>query len=104
MQASHMVSAVSDDPDLIGSAALVPVMRLAERAGFRDFLQCHLTVPYPNTDMKAAGLVSGVLAGATPSTTSTSSAIGDGQGLHRGEEPWTLGTFLRSFRSGRVGS
>jgi hypothetical protein len=43
MQASHKVSAVFDDPNLIGSAGLVPVMRLAERAGLHDFLQCHLT-------------------------------------------------------------
>ena len=36
MQASHKVSAVFDDPNLIGSAGLVPVMRLAERAVLHD--------------------------------------------------------------------
>ncbi len=39
MQASHKVSAVFDDPNLIGSAGLVPVMRLAERAGLHELLE-----------------------------------------------------------------
>jgi hypothetical protein len=103
MQASHKVSAVFDDPNLIGSAGLVPVMRLAERAGLHDFLQCHLTVPCPNADVKAAGVVAGMLAGAD--------SIDDLDVLRHGgmakvftgvKAPSTLGTFLRSFRFGHV--
>ena len=98
-----MVSAVFDDPNLIGSAGLVPVMRLAERAGLHDFLQCHLTVPCPNADVKAAGVVAGMLAGAD--------SIDDLDVLRHGgmakvftgvKAPSTLGTFLRSFRFGHV--
>ncbi len=35
MQAFHTIDAVFDDPNLIGVAGLVPVMRLAERAGLQ---------------------------------------------------------------------
>ena len=38
MQAFHKIDAVFDDPNLIGSAGLVPVMRLAERAGLQQLL------------------------------------------------------------------
>jgi hypothetical protein len=38
VQASHKVSAVFDDPNLVGSAGLLPVLRLAEQAGLRDLL------------------------------------------------------------------
>jgi len=48
VQASHKVSAVFDDPNLIGSAGLVPVMRLAERAGLHELLEQHLSVASPN--------------------------------------------------------
>ena len=64
VQASHKVSAVFDDPNLIGSAGLVPVMRLAERAGLHDLLQEHLSVANPNAAVKAAGVIAGMLAGA----------------------------------------
>ena len=39
MQALHKVDAVFDDPNLIASAGLVPVMRLADRAGLHELLQ-----------------------------------------------------------------
>src|SRR6476620_1753797 len=103
MQASHKVTAAFDDPNLIGSAGLVPVMRLAERAGLHDLLQRHLTVPCPNADVKAAGVVAGMLAGAD--------CIDDLDVLRHGgmgkvfsgvKAPSTLGTFLRSFRFGHV--
>jgi len=44
-QAFHKMSAVFDDPNLIGSASLVPVMRLAHRAGLPDLLEQRLSVP-----------------------------------------------------------
>ena len=64
MQASHKVAAAFDDPNLIGSAGLVPVMPLAQRAGLHDPLGEHLSVPCPNGPVKAAGIVAGMLAGA----------------------------------------
>ena len=62
MQASHKTSAVFGDPNLIGSAGLVPVMRLAQRAGLHDLLEHHLSVPSPNAALKAAGVIAGMLA------------------------------------------
>jgi hypothetical protein len=103
MQASHKVCAVFDDPNLIGSAGLVPVMRLADLAGLHDLLQEHLTVACPNADVKAAGVVAGMLAGAD--------SIDDLDVLRHGgmgkvftgvRAPSTLGTFLRSFTFGHV--
>ena len=103
MQASHKVSAVFDDPNLIGSAGLVPVMRLAERAGLHDLLGQRLSVPCPNAGMKAAGVVAGILAGAD--------SIDDLDVLRHGgmnrvftgvRAPSTLGTFLRGFTFGHV--
>jgi len=57
VQASHGVSTIFDDPNLIGSAGLIPVMRLAERAGLHDLLHEHLTVPSPNAPVKAASVL-----------------------------------------------
>ena len=103
MQASHKVSAVFDDPNLIGSAGLVPVMRLAERAGLHDLLEQHLSLPCPNADVKAANVVAGMLAGAD--------SIDDLDVLRHGgmgrvfvgvRAPSTLGTFLRRFKFGHV--
>ena len=64
MQASHKVSAVFDDLNLIGSAGLIPVMRLAQRAGLNELLGEYLSVSCPNGPVKAAGVVAGMLAGA----------------------------------------
>lgn len=103
MQASHKVSAVFDDPNLIGSAGLVPVMRLAQRAGLHDLLGRHLSVRSPNAGVKAAGVIAGMLAGADSI---------DDLGVLRhgamakvftgGKAPSTYGTFLRSFTFGHV--
>ncbi len=46
VQASHKGLARFDDPNLIGSASLVPVMRLADRAGLHDLLEGHVSVPH----------------------------------------------------------
>ena len=103
MQASHKASAVFDDPNLIGSAGLVPVMRLAHRAGLPDLLEQRLSVPCPNAAAKAACVVAGMLAGAD--------SIDDLDVLRHGgmgrvftdvRAPSTLGTFLRSFTFGHV--
>ncbi len=103
MQASHKVSAVFDDPNLVGSAGLVPVMRLAESAGLHDLLGHRLSVRCPNAAVKAANVVAGMLAGAD--------SIDDLDVLRHGgmrkvftgvRAPSTLGTFLRAFTFGHV--
>ena len=102
MQASHTITAVFDDPNLVGSAGLVPVMRLAEHAGLHEQLR-GLTVASPNAGVKAAGVVAGMLAGAD--------SIDDLDVLRHGgmgriftgiKAPSTLGTFLRAFTFGHV--
>lgn len=99
VQASHKVSAVFDDPNLIGSAGLVLVMRLTERAGLHALLQGHLSVPNPNAAAKAAGMLAGA------------DSIDDLGVLRHGgmtkvfggvKAPSTYGTFLRSFTFGHV--
>ena len=103
MQALHKVDAVFDDPNLIGSAGLVPVMRLADRAGLHELLQERLSVPSANACVKAACVVAGMLAGAD--------SIDDLDVLRHGgmskvvtgvRAPSTVGTFLRTFTFGHV--
>lgn len=103
MQASHKVSVKFDDPNLIGAAGLVPVMRLAERAGLHGLLGEHVSVASPNAAAKAAGVIAGMLAGAD--------SIDDLGVLRHGgmsrvfagvRAPSTFGTFLRSFTFGHV--
>ena len=90
MQASHEVSGVFDDPNLIGSAGLVPVMRLPEKAGLQDLLMEHLNVPSANAAVKATGVVGGCWPAGTrrPRRPATRR---DGQGLYRRRGPLTLG-------------
>jgi hypothetical protein len=82
---------------------LVPVMRLAERAGLHALLSEHLSVANPNAGVKAAGVIAGMLAGAD--------SIDDLGVLRHGgmrkvfggvKAPSTYGTFLRSFTFGHV--
>ena len=103
MQALHKVDAVFDDPNLIASAGLVPVMRLADRAGLHELLQERLSVPSANAGVKAACVVAGMLAGAD--------SIDDLDVLRHGgmskvvtgvRAPSTVGTFLRTFTFGHV--
>ncbi len=103
MQAFHKIDAVFDDPNLIGSAGLVPVMRLAERAGLHELLAQRLSVPSPNAGVKAACVVAGMIAGAD--------SIDDLDVLRHGgmgkvftgvRAPSTVGTFLRAFSFGHV--
>src|SRR5664279_5610556 len=70
MQLSHsrpVVSACFDDPNLVGSAGLAPVMKLAGDAGLRRLADERLTVPTDkgaNAGLKLASLVGGMVAGA----------------------------------------
>src|SRR5689334_13021956 len=109
MRLSHTlgrISTVFDDPNLVGSAGLVPVMGLAERAGLRTLSDTHLTVPTDegaNAGLKVASLVAGMVAGAD--------SIDDMALLRHGGmgrlfsaiyAPSTLGSFLRAFTFGHV--
>lgn len=109
MRLSHGFSAVSygfDDPNLVSSAGLVPVMGLAERAGLSRLAGQLLTVPGPagaNAGAKVASIVAGMCAGAD--------SIDDLDLLRHGgmpilfdqvRAPSTLGTFLRAFHWGNV--
>jgi hypothetical protein len=106
MQLSHTVSSVSvafDDPNLVSSAGLVPVLGLARRCCLHDAVADALTVPSPNATIKLAAVVAGMVAGAD--------SIDDLDRLRHGgmgrlftgiRAPSTLGTFLRSFSFGHV--
>ena len=103
MQAFHKIDTVFDDPNLIGSAGLVPVMRLAERAGMQQLLAERLTVASPHAAVKAGCVVAGMVAGAD--------SIDDLDVLRHGgmakvftgvRAPSTVGTFLRTFTFGHV--
>jgi hypothetical protein len=102
VKASHTIRPVFDDPNLVSAAGLVPMLRLAESAGFYDLLD-GLTVASPNPAAKVASVVGAMLAGAD--------SIDDMDLLRHGgmgrifggvRAPSTLGTFLRSFTHGHV--
>lgn len=109
MQVSHSPAAVSvsfDEPNLISTAGLVPVMELARTAGLHELADGHLSVPTDkgaNPGAKVGALVAGMLAGAD--------SIDDMALLRHGGmkrvfdscyAPSTLGSFLRSFTFGHV--
>ena len=109
MQLSHsrpVASACFDDPNLVASAGLVPVMKLAGDAGLRRLADERLTVPTDkgaNAGLKLASLVGGMVAGAD--------SIDDMAVLRHGGmdrvfdacyAPSTLGSFLRKFTFGHV--
>ena len=103
MQASHKVSAVFDDPNLISAAGLVPVLRLAEQTGLHDLLGWRLSVPAPCPAVKATAVVAGMLAGADSIDDLGVLRHGGMGKLFTGvRAPSTLGTFLRSFTFGHV--
>jgi hypothetical protein len=109
VQLSHTpaaTSAVFDDPNLIGSAGLVPLLLLAEQAGLAALADERLSVPSDkgaNAGAKVAALVAGMVAGAD--------SIDDMALLRHGGmcrvfdrcyAPSTLGSFLRTFTFGHV--
>ena len=95
-----------DDPNLVASAGLVPVLALAERAGLGELVDAHLSVPTDrgaNAGLKVASLVGGMVAGAD--------SIDDMAVLRHGGmarlfariyAPSTLGSFLRAFTFGHI--
>ena len=102
MKPSHTIRPVFDDANLVSAAGLVPVLRLAESAGFYDLLG-GLTVASPNAAVKVAGVVGGMLAGADSIDDLDLLRHGGMGRLFAGvRAPSTLGTFLRSFTHGHV--
>lgn len=103
MRASHNVTPVFDDPNLVSAAGLVPALRLAESAGLDDLLAEHLTVDSPNRGAKAGCVVAGMLAGADSIDDLDLLRHGAMRRLFGGvRAPSTLGTYLRSFTYGHV--
>ena len=70
MQLSHTLPvsfATFDEPNLVSGAGLVPLMKLADRAGLHRLGDEHLSVPTDkgaNPGLKVSSLVAGMLAGA----------------------------------------
>ena len=100
------LSAVFDDPNLVSTAGLVPVMRLAQAAGLAQLAQQRLTVPTDkgaNAGVKVSSLVAGMVAGAD-SIDDMNLLRHGGMGKLFGAvyAPSTLGSFLRSFTFGHV--
>lgn len=109
MQLCHTpraTSAVFDDPNLVSSAGLVPVVALARVAGLGELAQQHLTVPTDkgaNAGLKVTSLVAGMVAGADSIDDMALLRHGGmGRVFTNAYAPSTLGSFLRSFTFGHV--
>jgi hypothetical protein len=112
MRASHTAAAVSatfDELNLVSSAGLVPVLRLAERAGVHEVADQRVRLPEAagsaaaNPGVKITSIIAGMVTGAD--------SIEDLGVLRHGalprlfggiRAPSTLGTFLRGFTWGNV--
>lgn len=109
MQLCHTpraTSAVFDDPNLVSSAGLVPVLTLAQSAGLQELAQTHLSVPTDkgaNAGLKVTSLVAGMVAGADSIDDMALLRHGGmGRVFAGAYAPSTLGSFLRSFSFGHV--
>jgi hypothetical protein len=95
-----------DDPNLVSSAGLVPVMALAERAGLADLVAVHVTPGGEcgvNSHLKVGCLVAGMAAGADSIEDMDVLRHGAMADLFGGiRAPSTLGSFLRSFTRGNA--
>ncbi len=95
-----------DDPNLVASTGLVPVMSLADSAGLPALAADHLSVPtdkYANAGLKVSSLVAGMVAGADSiDDMSLLRHGGMGRVFKGAYAPSTLGSFLRSFTFGHV--
>lgn len=103
MKASHTLTPVFDEPNLVATAGLVPALALADRSGLTDLLDGRVTVPSPNRTGKIRSVIAGMLAGADDIDGLDVLRSG---GTHRVlpgvRAPSTLGTFLRGFFHGHV--
>ena len=109
MRLSHTLartSTVFDDPNLVSSAGLVPVLALADRAGLRELADEHLSVPTDkgaNAGLKVCSLVAGMVAGADSiDDMAVLRHGGMGRLFARAYAPSTLGSFLRAFTFGHI--
>lgn len=109
MQLSHtfpVASATFDEPNLVSSAGLVPLMALARQAGLRRLGDAHLSVPTDkgsNAGLKLASLVAGMATGADSIDDMALLRHGAmGKLFDRPYAPSTLGSFLRTFTFGHV--
>ena len=106
MRVCHDFTAKFDDPNLVSSAGLAPVLQLAQRAGLQDLVAEHVRVDKPgggNAPLKVPALVAGMIVGADSIDDMAVLRHGAMGRLFTGvRAPSTLGTFLRSFTFGHV--
>ena len=112
VQACHTAAAVSvtfDEPNLVSCAGLVPVLRLAQRAGLHEVAQRRVRLPVSagsagaNAGVKITSIVAGMVAGADSIDDLAVIQHGALPGLFGGiRAPSTPGTFLRGFTWGTV--
>jgi hypothetical protein len=97
---------VFDDPNLVSSAGLVPVVALAQSAGLGALAQERLSVPGDkgaNAGLKVTSLVAGMAAGADSIEDMALLRHGGMSRVFvRAYAPSTLGSFLRAFTFGHV--
>ena len=101
-----MKSAHFDDPNLVSTAGLVPVMALAQRAGLGALVDEHVSVPGPagaHAGAKIGAVVAGMVVGADSFEDLAVLRHGAMPRLLAGAPaPTTLGTHLRAYRFGHV--
>ena len=109
MQLSHThrsLSASFDDPNLVSSAGLVPVMALAAKTGLDTLVDEWVKLPGyfgANAGMKVMALVAGMLTGADSIDDMAVLRHGALRKLFAGTyAPSTLGSFLRAFAFGHA--
>lgn len=102
MQAFHKIDAVFDDPNLIGSAGLVPVMPLANQAGLHELLQERLSVPSANAGRRRPVWSRGCWPADSIDDLDVLGHGGTGTVFTGVRAPSTVGTFLRTFTFGHV--
>ncbi|APE08618.1 IS1380 family transposase (plasmid) [Rhodococcus ruber] len=109
MQLSHtrpVAAARFDDPNLVSTAGLVPIMGLAQNCGLQALADEHLSVPTDkgaHSGDKIGALVAGMVAGADSIADMALLRHGAmGTLFDRPYAPSTLGSFLRTFTFGHV--
>ena len=109
MQLSHthpVRSAAFDDPNLVSSAGLVPMLALARSAGLGRLADQHLSVPTDkgaNPGLKVSSLVAGMVAGADSIDDMALLRHGGmGKVFTGAYAPSMLGSFLRAFTFGHI--
>jgi len=109
MQLSHtrpVAGASFDEPNLVSSSGLVPLVALAEQAGLQRLADQRLSLPTDkgaNAGRKVAALVAGMVAGADSIDDLALLRHGGMKKIFDGcYAPSTLGQFLRAFTFGHV--